>query len=39
VGGFILLHVGSRFLGESFAVAAQGYADGWQPAASAVAGL
>ena len=39
VGGFVLLHVGSRFLGESFAVAAQGHADGWQPAASAVAGL
>ena len=39
VGGFILLHVGSRFLGESFLVAAQGHADGWQPAASAVAGL
>ncbi len=39
VGGFILLHVSSRFLGESFVVAAQGHADGWQPAASAVAGL
>jgi len=39
VGGFVLLHVGSRFLGESFAVAAQGHADGWQPAASAAAGL
>ena len=39
VGGFILLHVGSRFLGESFLVAAQGHADGWQPAASAAAGL
>jgi len=39
VGGFILLHVGSRFLGESFLVAAQGHADGWQPAASAAADL
>jgi ferredoxin len=39
VGGFILLHVGSRFLGESFVVTAQGHADGWQPAASVVAGL
>jgi len=33
VGGFILLHVGSRFLGESFVVAAQDHANGWQPAA------
>jgi len=39
VGGFILLHVGSRFVGESFTVAAAGKADGWQPFASAVAGL
>lgn len=39
VGGFILLHVGSRFLGESLALAARGKADGWQPFASTVAGL
>ncbi len=39
VGGFILLHVGSRFVGETFAVAAAGHADGWQPFASAVTGL
>ncbi|MEE9217343.1 MAG: (Fe-S)-binding protein [Anaerolineales bacterium] len=38
VGGFILIHVGSQFLGQSFAVAATG-ADPWQPFASAVAGL
>ncbi len=39
VGGFILLHVGSRFLGETFTVEAAGHADGWQPFASAAAGL
>jgi Fe-S oxidoreductase len=38
VGGFILLHVGSRFLGESFAIAAEG-GDPWQPFASLVANL
>jgi len=38
VGAFILLHVGARFLGESFHLGAAG-ADAWQPAASAVAGL
>ncbi len=38
VGGFILIHVGSQFLGQSFAIAATG-ADPWQPFASAVAGL
>jgi Fe-S oxidoreductase len=38
VSGFILVHVGSRFLGESFAIAAEG-ADPWQPFASAVANL
>ncbi|MBN2146821.1 MAG: (Fe-S)-binding protein [Anaerolineales bacterium] len=38
VGGFILLHVGFRFLGESFKLAAEG-ADAWQPFASSVAGL
>jgi Fe-S oxidoreductase len=38
VGGFILVHVGSQFLGQSFAIATTG-ADPWQPFASAVAGL
>jgi hypothetical protein len=38
VGSFILLHVGGRFLGESFQLAVEG-ADRWQPFASAVAGL
>jgi Fe-S oxidoreductase len=38
VGGFILLHVGARFVGESFHLAAAG-ADPWQPFASALAGL
>ncbi len=38
VGGFILVHVGSQFLGQSFAIAAAG-ADPWQPFASAAAGL
>ncbi len=43
VGGFILLHVGFRFLGESFHVAEQQLhgkpADPWQPFASALSGL
>ncbi len=38
VGGFILVHVGSRFLGASFALAAEG-PDPWQPFASTVAGF
>lgn len=38
VGGFILLHVGSRLLGETFSVAASG-SDPWQPIASLLAGL
>ncbi len=38
VGGFILLHVGSQFLGQIFAIAKTG-ADPWQPFASAAAGL
>ncbi|HBY97021.1 MAG TPA: [Fe-S]-binding protein [Chloroflexi bacterium] len=42
VAGFILLHVGSRFLGQSFQIAheaavARGAFDLWQPFASAVA--
>ncbi|MFQ5576709.1 MAG: (Fe-S)-binding protein, partial [Anaerolineae bacterium] len=39
VGLFILLHVGFRFLGESFLVAHAAHADAWQPFASAVANL
>ena len=38
VGGFILIHVGARFVGESSKVAAEG-GDSWQPFASAVANL
>ena len=38
VGSFILLHIGARFLGESFAVALEG-GDPWQPFASLVAKL
>jgi Fe-S oxidoreductase len=38
VGGFILLHVGARFVGQSLAVAAEGE-DIWQPAASLLAVL
>ncbi|UCH59043.1 MAG: 4Fe-4S dicluster domain-containing protein [Anaerolineales bacterium] len=37
VGVFILVHVGSRFLGASFKIAHEGQ-DVWQPFASAVAG-
>lgn len=39
VGVFILLHVGGRFLGETFKIAATGEVDTWQPFASAVSGL
>ena len=39
VGTFIVLHVGSRFMGESLAIANQGRADAWQPFASALATL
>jgi Fe-S oxidoreductase len=38
VGAFILVHVGARFLGESFHLGAIG-GDAWRPAATAVAGL
>jgi Fe-S oxidoreductase len=38
VGFFILIHVGSRFLGESVKLASEGR-DAWQPFASAVSGL
>ena len=37
VGVFILIHVGSRFLGESFEIAAIAGIDPWQPFASFVA--
>ena len=37
VGGFILFHVGSRYLGESFHLAESG-ADQWRPFASALSG-
>lgn len=38
VGGFIIIHVGSRFLGESFRIAAE-RGDVWQPFGSAIANL
>jgi Fe-S oxidoreductase len=38
VSGFILIHVGSRFLGQSLHIAAEGR-DAWQPFASALASL
>ncbi len=38
VGSFILVHVGSRFLGDSFRLAQSG-ADGWRPFASLVSRL
>ncbi|MEA3440303.1 MAG: (Fe-S)-binding protein, partial [Chloroflexota bacterium] len=38
VGAFIIIHIGSRFLGQSFIVAREGI-DIWQPFASAAAGL
>ena len=39
VGIFILFHIGFRFLGESFLIAADGHIDVWQPFASIVANL
>lgn len=39
VGIFILLHVGFRFLGESFRLALEGHLDPWQPLASRVSTL
>lgn len=36
VGGFIFIHVGSRFLGETFRIASEGH-DPWQPFASFLA--
>jgi len=39
VAGFIVLHVGSRFLGESLTIAAQHQADIWQPFGSSFAHL
>ncbi len=38
VGGFILVHVGSRWLGQVARIAHSGKADGWQPLASGAAG-
>lgn len=38
VGAFILTHVGSRFLGQSFAIAAEGM-DAWQPLAGLLSRL
>jgi Fe-S oxidoreductase len=39
VGVFILLHVGFRFLGESFLLASEMHLDPWQPLASGVSKL
>ncbi len=39
VGIFILLHVGFRFLGESYSLALEGHLDPWQPLASGVSSL
>lgn len=39
VGGFILLHVGSRLLAEGFLLASHGQPDQFQPITSLVAGL
>ncbi len=39
VGTFILIHVGSRWVGQSFAIARKGSSDAWQPFASALANL
>lgn len=39
VGGFILLHVGSRLMAESFLLASHGETDAFQPISSLVAGL
>ena len=36
VGGFILLHVGARFLGETLHLAIHNYDDPWQPFASII---
>lgn len=39
VGLFILIHVGGRFLGETFKIAAESQTDAWQPFASAASGV
>ncbi|MBW8011923.1 MAG: 4Fe-4S dicluster domain-containing protein [Chloroflexi bacterium] len=39
VGVFILMHVGARFVGETFQIASEGQRDTWQPFASIVSGL
>ncbi len=38
VGGFVIIHVGSRFLGETYKIAAGG-SDQWQPFATTVSGI
>ncbi|MBE0408372.1 MAG: (Fe-S)-binding protein [Anaerolineales bacterium] len=38
VSGFIIIHVGARFFGETFSIAANGN-DPWQPFANSLAGL
>ena len=39
VAGFIVIHVGTRFLGESLALAARQHADAWQPFGSLIASV
>ncbi|MBL6961383.1 MAG: 4Fe-4S dicluster domain-containing protein [Anaerolineales bacterium] len=39
VGAFTFMHVGFRFLGESFLIASSAHTDPWQPMASSVASL
>jgi len=39
VGSFILLHVGSRFLGQTLSIRASGQLDAWQPFASAISNV
>ena len=39
VAGFIVIHVGTRFLGESLALAARQHADAWQPFGSLFASV
>ncbi len=39
VGVFILLHVGSRWMGSAFALAAHGHGDPWLPTASLMASM
>lgn len=39
VGLFLIVHVGGRFMGETFWIALRGSGDSWQPFANAVSGL